>query len=222
MNAHDCNWIPTGKMPLYCSDCAELIFTEDSLFTIGIHNDSIYYFTIKDGRLGYTYFEGHRSQLSKKMKSYTPFKHHYEIYKDRLTKDSIDYTTTTALLTISSIGRYHNYLKNCAPYGFFIDWSWNANYSCISFKFRYMNTNIKTIKYIDVYFKVTNSVGDIRKTGHFQGTGPLKELESATWEWDTSNYYVAGDASNMNITKVILTYMDNTKKILNQDQLVFE
>lgn len=85
-----------------------------------------------------------------------------------------------------------------------------------------MNTNSKTIRYIDVYFKVTNGVGDVRKVGHFQGTGPLKEFESGSWEWDSSSYYVAGDASNMNITKVILTYMNGTKKVLTGNLLVFE
>ena len=85
-----------------------------------------------------------------------------------------------------------------------------------------MNTNRNTINYIDVYFKVTNDVGDLRKTGHFQGTGPLREFESASWEWETSYYYVSGDASNMNITKVILTYMNGTKKVLTGKLLVFE
>ena len=85
-----------------------------------------------------------------------------------------------------------------------------------------MNTNRNTIKYIDVYFKVTNDVGDLRKTGHFQRTGALREFESASWEWDTSYYYVSGDASNMNITKVILTYMNGTKKVLTGYLLVFE
>ena len=113
-------------------------------------------------------------------------------------------------------------MKKKAPYGFFKSWGWNDEYSCLSFNFNYMNTNAKTIKYIDVYFRVTNGVCDVRKTGHFQGTGPLAEFESASWEWDTSGYYVAGDASEMNITKVILTFINGTKKVLTGNLLVFE
>jgi hypothetical protein len=30
----------------------------------------------------------------------------------------------------------------------------------------------------------------------------LEEWESASWNWDHSSYYVAGDASKMNISKV--------------------
>lgn len=85
-----------------------------------------------------------------------------------------------------------------------------------------MNTSTQTIKYIDVYFRVTNDVGDVRKTGHFQGTGPLGEFESATWQWDTSSYYVAGDASKMSITKVILTYMNGAKKVLTGNLIVVD
>lgn len=120
------------------------------------------------------------------------------------------------------LDEYVKRLKKSAPYGFFTDWGWDSEYSCISFNFNYMNTNRNTIKYIDVYFKVTNDVGDLRKTGHFQGTGPLREFESASWEWDTSYYYVSGDGSNMNINKVILTYMNGTKKVLTGKLLVFE
>jgi hypothetical protein len=74
-----------------------------------------------------------------------------------------------------------------------------------------MNTNSKTIRYIDVYFKVTMVLVMLEKSDTFRNR-PLKEFESGSWEWDSSSYYVAGDASNMNITKVILTYMNGTKK----------
>lgn len=39
-----------------------------------------------------------------------------------------------------------------------------------------MNTNRNTIKYIDVYFKVTNDVGDLRKTGHFRAQDHFESL----------------------------------------------
>lgn len=98
------------------------------------------------------------------------------------------------------------------------DWGWDDEFS-VSFHFDYVNINPKTIKYIDVYWKITNDVGDVRKTGHFKGTGPLKQYMSANWSWDSSSYYVAGDASNMEITKVILTYMNGTQKVLGKSQV---
>lgn len=221
METHNWRMVPTGNKSLYCDEC-EKSFSEDSLFTIGIKNDTIYYFTRTDGRLGYTYITGHKSELSQSLKEYSPFRYHYEIFKDSLTDESEDYDMITNELSYHYLDEYVKRLKKRAPYGFFTDWGWDSEYSCISFHFNYMNTNRNTIKYIDVYFKVTNDVGDLRKTGHFQGTGPLREFESASWEWDTSYYYVSGDASNMNITKVILTYMNGTKKVLTGNLLVFE
>ena len=221
MSEHNWRWAPTGDISLYCPVC-EKSFSEDSLLTLGVKNDSIFYFTRTEGSLGLAYLEGHKSQLSTKLKEYSPFRNHYEIYRDSLTKDSIDYDLVTAGVSYNYFTDYINRLKKEAPYGFFQSWGWDDEYSVISFNFSYMNTNSKTIRYIDVYFKVTNGVGDVRKVGHFQGTGPLKEFESGSWEWDSSSYYVAGDASNMNITKVILTYMNGTKKVLTGNLLVFE
>jgi hypothetical protein len=89
----------------------------------------------------------------------------------------------------------------------------------ITFDFSYVNMNKKTIKYIDIYFCVTNDVNDICRTGHFKGIGPLKEFGSANWSWDRSSYFVSGDASNMKLTKIIITYMDGTQKILSKNMI---
>lgn len=112
-------------------------------------------------------------------------------------------------------------MRNEAPYGYIDDWGWNDEYSMVTFHFSFVNTNPKTIKYITVYFKISNDVGDVRKTGYFKGTGPLAEGESASWNWDSSSYFVSGDATSMNITKVILTYMNGMKQTLTGKTLRF-
>ena len=220
-NGHSWQLVPTDNSSLYCDDC-EQNFTEDSLYSLGIDQNHIYYFTNEEGSLGYTYMKGHKSQIPQRLWDYAPFKYHYEAFKDSLTLYSGNYDEFEADLSYYFLGDYIQRVKKRAPYGFFVNWHWGTEYSCISFDFRYMNTNAKTIKYIDVYFKVTNDVDDVRGTGHFRGTGPLEQFESASWEWDTSGYYVAGDASHMSITKVILTYMNGTKKVLTGNLLVFE
>lgn len=220
-NSHNWHDVPTNNLSLYCDDC-EHNFAKDTLFTIGIDQNNIYYFTEEDGHLGYTYLEGHKSQIPQRLWDYAPFKYHYEAFKDSLTLYSGDYDQLEAGLSYSYLDNYFQFLRKKAPYGFFVDWDWGTEYSCIYFNFEYMNINAKTIKYIDVYFKVTNDVGDVRKTGHFQGTGPLEQFVYGSWRWDTSGYYVAGDATKMSITKVIITYMNGTKKVLTGNLLVFE
>ena len=82
-------------------------------------------------------------------------------------------------------------------------------------------TNVSQPYFALASVKITNDVGDIRKTGYFQGTGPLKEGETASWDWDSSSYFTAGDASNMSITKIVLTYMNGTKQVVAGKYLRF-
>lgn len=120
-----------------------------------------------------------------------------------------------------SLDKYEKNIKRIAPYGYFDGWGWDDEYSMLTFNFRYVNTNSKTIKYITVYFKVTNDVGDVRRTGYFKGTGLLKEGESASWDWDSSSYFVAGDASKMRITKVVITWMNGKQQVVTGQYLQF-
>ena len=77
------------------------------------------------------------------------------------------------------------------------------------------------IKYLTVYFKITNDVGDVRKTGYFKGTGPLKEGETASWDWDTSSYFTSGDSTTLSITKLVLTYMNGTTQVVSGKYIKF-
>lgn len=60
-----------------------------------------------------------------------------------------------------------------------------------------------------------------RTLSFFTGTGHVEYLETGSWDWDSSNYYVAGDASKMSITQIILTYMDGSKKVLPKGGIKF-
>lgn len=105
------------------------------------------------------------------------------------------------------------------PWGFIADWDWNDEYGMVTFDATFVNTSAKTIKYIEFHFVITNDVNDRRGSGVFKGTGPVEEWDRVRWSWDSSHYWVSGDASNMRITKVVLTYMDGSKKILSGKQL---
>lgn len=218
---HNYHIVPTAGASLRCEICDETT-RKDSVFSFGIANDTIYYVSNVEGKLDLSYIEPHKAKIPSSLLSNKDFKYHYEVFKDSLTKDTVDYEFITAYWGYNSYNNYLKELKQKAPYGYFEDWGWNAEYSMVSFNFRYMNTNPKTIKYITVYFKITNDVGDVRKTGYFRGTGPLAEGESASWNWDSSSYFVAGDASNMNITKVVLTYMNGKTQVVTGRYLQFD
>lgn len=218
---HKWIWVPIGSY-IKCDIC-DKSYSNDSLLTFKISNDSIYWLTKETGYLDLDYSVLHAAKLTDKIKSNDKFKNHYEIYRDSLINGRFSYLNKD-IIEIMNSDYFYNYmtdLQKQAPNGFFVDWSWDHEYSNITFSFTYLNTNKKTIKYIDVYWKVTNDVGDVRKTGNFKGTGPLEEWETASWNWDHSHYYAAGDASKMSITKVIITYMDGSSKVLSKNMIYF-
>lgn len=220
--SHKWSDVPIANISLSCSLCDKTIYGKDSLFCIGFKNDTLFHVTIEDLALGQTYVEVHPISVPQKLKDNSRFKFHFDVYGDSLRDCKIK-----SFIEEPKYSNYLSYLnamddvKKIAPYGYFDNWGWNSEYGSVSFHFEYTNTNKATIKYIDVYWTITNDVNDVRKTGHFKGTGPLEEWKSARWNWDYSSYYVAGDATNMVITKVILTYTNGTTKTLTKSMLHF-
>ena len=221
VSSHKWDEVPLGDNSMNCEICDEYINSKDVFYTLGIRNDSIYYATVKEGKLGLSYIEPHESKIPSYLNSDKDFLYHYEAFKDSLTDDSTDYAELVRYAYYKYYVDYLARLKKAAPYGFVDEWGWDNEYSMVTFNIRYTNTNSKTIKYLTVYFKITNDVGDIRKTGYFQGTGPLKEWETASWNWDSSFYFTSGDASKMYITKIVLTYMNGTKQVVRGKYLQF-
>lgn len=150
------------------------------------------------------------------------FLYHMKIFKDSLMTTDLSIPFVVEHWNSINNKHYYSNIKKIAPFGFVDEWSWSKKYSNLSFSIKYTNTNSKTIKYLTVYFKATNGVGDVRKIGHFQGTGPLEEWETGTWDFDYSDYYVAGDTNHMTITKIVITYMNGSKKILTKNKIIYK
>lgn len=218
---HDWRSVPTGKIELHCSICDKSI-AKDSLTCLGIKNDSIYFFTLAKGYYNQKIALEHVAKIPSNLANYKDFKYHCEVYRDSLDLHSkILSNDLVSYLSASFTLEAFNEAKKLAPFGYFGDWGWDNEYGYVTFNFEYTNLNSKTIKYIDVYWYVTNDVNDICGKGHFKGVGPLKEGASASWEWDDSPYYVYSSATNMSISKVILTYMNGTKQVLSKNMIKF-
>ena len=218
---HNWRWVPINKTHLSCSLCDKSVYSEDSLFCLGFRNDTLFHMSYEDMALEESYLKIHKMYVPASLKSYDKFRYHFEVYGDSLTsKNAKD------LHDIEGLNSYWAYealqkVRAKAPNGYFEDWGWNDEYGTITFNFKYTNTNKNTIKYIEVFWVVTNDVGDVRKTGSFRGTGPLAEWETASWNWDHSMYFVAGDATKMDIRKVIITYMNGSKVTIPKNKIWF-
>ena len=95
--------------------------------------------------------------------------------------------------------------------------------------FSFYNTSEKTIKYVDFYFSVFNAVGDKcylkydkSYIGNVRGVGPVEPFYAGSWNWERATHYTSGDASEMRIVKLVITYMDGTVKTIPRDAIVYE
>lgn len=213
--------VPTGRIKLHCSICDKSI-AKDSLTCLAIKNDSIYFFTQAKGYYNQGYPLPHVAKIPSELSNYEDFKYHCDVYKDSLKSHSelLNNDLVRYWEIKYNVENLYN-AKKLAPFGYFGDWGWDSEYGYVTFNFEYVNLNSKTIKYIDVYWYVTNDVNDICGKGHFKGVGPLEVGNIGRWKWDDSSYYVSRSATTMRISKVILTYMNGTKQVLSKNMIKF-
>lgn len=219
---HDFRDVPYNVSNLYCTHCEQEIETKDIKQTTFMTQDTIYYVTTEKWAFGVTSPVFHQSEIPTALKESPAFKEHYEAFKDSVTSDVTPEPGSVGQL----IGYYAleavKEVQKKAPWGYIDKWSWDTEYNHVTLKLAFRNYNKKTLKYLDVFFKITNDVNDTRLTGRVGGTGPIEFLDGGEWDWDDTNYYVfANDASKMKITKLVITYMDGTKKVLVGNQIMF-
>jgi len=219
---HKWEWVPTNQRFLQCLYCNSYT-KEDSVFCIKLSNDSMFYMTVESGELDETYTQLHAAIIPPNLKGDEQFQYHCAVYKDSLLNLKCDFLNDDFIeaYNAKSVYDYVKEVEKQAPYGYFVDWGWNSEYSVVSFHCQFRNTNKKTIKYLNIFWKITNDVDDVRQTGHFDCTGPVEQYNSGSWNTEYSGYYVTGDATSMQITKVIITYMDGTKKVLTGNSVIF-
>ena len=203
---------------LQCKLCNDL-FT--GIKVISINADTVFFSKENNTTiLGYTYIPIHYTVIKEHNKDFEKFK---TIWRDSIEKNKLS-LTTEKVKVFNEYDRKkvaNNILKN-APYGYIKSWGWELNSADgIEPYFSFVNLSNKTIRYIDFYFSVFNAVGDKcylkysgSYVGHVRGVGPVEPKETSSWSWDTATHYTSGDASEMRVVKLVITYMDKTTKIL--------
>lgn len=219
---HNFSIVPTDLGSLYCKYCEKFVDIPENLICLGANNDTIIWMEELKGKIGLYYPHLHKAEIPKSLKDYDQYKYHYMAFEDSLKQK---FKTTSKLIEIYNSKKYIDHLsavEKTAPYGFVGKRSWRLDYRYLSLSMEYVNTNKKTIKYIELFWQTKNAVGDVRNRGSFKGTGPLKYWESASWDWDNTSYYVAGDVTTFWVTRMVITYMDGTKKVLSEKQIVYD
>lgn len=221
-SSHDWKWLPVPTGYVSCDYCESTLLLSDSIYALAIQGDKAYYFKAIDTKLGIPLVKLHATTVPQSWQHYEPYRYHLEAFADSVAPKTDINDEVVDQVNTGCVQKFFDALRKKAPYGFFLDWRWDDEYSMMTFSFSYLNTNKKTIKYIDVYWKVYNDVDDVRGSGHFKGTGPVEQYNSGTWNWDSSSYIVAGDATRMELTKVIITYMNGSQQTLTKKMIFNE
>jgi len=220
--SHEYYYVPVNTGSLYCTLCNKYI-DNDTIVCMGIDNDSIIWVDELKGHIGLYYRHIHKAAISDQLKDYDGYAFHYNVFKDSLKQDYDNHSND--FIDFYNYRQYRNHMQavqNVAPYGFIMERSWHIDYRNLTVKMQYMNTNKKTIKYLEIFWQTKNDVGDVRNRGSLKGTGPLKQWESGAWDWDNTSYYVARDVTSFWVTKMIITYMDGTRKVLSEKQIIYD
>ena len=214
-----------------CKFC-DLEHLDRTFYVLSLSSDTIYY--LQDNPniniLGKSLSGIHYAEINDVLKQSKKFKEYLEIWHDSLALHN-DFTNDEAkTINLYTYVKFKSDIQKEAPYGFIGNWGWNLNSADgVEPYFSFFNTSEKTIKYVDFYFSLYNAVGDrcyLRYdksyTGHVRGVGPVEPGSYGSWEWDRATHYTSADASEMKITKIVITFMDKTVRTLTGNAIKYE
>ena len=216
---------------LNCKFCGSL-HTEKDLYVMSLSSDTIYYIRKEPDivKLGQVFQKIHYAEISESLKKDKKFREYVEIWKDSIALYNQVSNLNALELNVYRYLEFKESIRKIAPYGYIESWGWNLNYADgVEPYFHFYNTSEKTIKYVDFYFSLYNDVGDrcLLKynksyTGSVRGVGPVETDCTGEWSWSRATHYTSADATEMRITKIVITYMDKTTRTLTVNAILYE
>lgn len=197
-----------------------------------ISADTLYYLLDKPDMsyLGINHVGIHYSKLTKDFKNDNQFKEYVNTWRDSIANNNNFSNQSAAIFNLIQYNEFKDKVNKVAPYGFMQRWGWELNSAQgIEPYFTFFNSSKKTIKYVDFYFNVYNAVGDKcylkyerSYIGNVRGVGPVEPFEVGSWNWDRATHYTSGDASEMKIVKLVITYMDGATKTIPNTSIIYD
>lgn len=211
------------KQTLECiiDDCRDIV-PYGTISPFALKADTLAFANYKEGPLHISQGCAHAIKITHDLRNNYEINRYLRAWGDSLNYEEGSIAELIDLFNYVSAKDLISKVKKEAPYGYIEDWSWDYEYGPVTLYVKYCNTNAKTIKYIKFFFTVYNDVDDVRGRGSVQGTGPLEEFESASWDFDWTGCWPSGDASRMKITKIVITYMNGSTITLSGKNIKFE
>lgn len=216
---------------LKCEFCDEYHYLKNYRVML-LNADTLYYFLEKPDitYLGINHVDIHYSTLTWDFKNDSKFKEYVNIWHDSIDNNNNFSKQDAALFNLIQYNEFRDKVSSTAPSGFLQRWGWKLNSAQgIEPFFTFFNSSKKTIKYVDFYFSMFNAVGDRcylkyerSYIGNVRGVGPVEPFEPGSWNWDRATHYTSGDAYEMRIVKLVITYMDRTTKTIPNSSIIYD
>lgn len=216
---------------LYCRVCEGTHYIKNITIQ-SLSSDTIYYFlnTPDYTMLGIDKNSLHYSKMTNNLKNDNNFAEYIKIWHDSIANNNKQSNKMADEYNYIRYKEFKSKVNTAAPNGFIIRWGCEFNSADgIEPYFTYFNSSKKSIKYVDLYFSIYNAVGDRcylkydhSYIGKIRGVGPVDSFTSGSWKWDRATHYTSGDATNMKIVKLVITYMDGTIKSLTQQSIKYD
>lgn len=197
-----------------------------------ISTDTLYYLLEEPdiSYLGISHVGIHYSALTNEFRNDNQFKEYISIWRDSIANYNNFSNQDAVIFNLIQYDEFKERVNRTAPNGFMQKWGWELNSAQgIEPFFCYFNSSKKTIKYVDFYFSVFNAVGDKcyleygrSYIGNVRGVGPVEPFEAGSWSWDRATHYTSGDASEMSIVRLVITYMDGTTKTIPNSSIIYD
>lgn len=217
------NWhdLPMNKIGLECILCHHHAY-EDIVYCEGIVNDTIYYVENATGIMGETYKKLHISQYNPRLKNELKYNYHVKMFRDSLS--SRPYLTPEYVKAENekAYALYAETISTKAPFGYVDNTGFDFQDDHLIFDFSYTNTNKKTIKTIDIFCDILNPAESVKKVIKLKANGPIELMETKSWSWDDESNRVPPLSTDLEISKLIITFKDGRQKILTQKDIIYK
>jgi len=216
---------------LYCRVCEGTHYIKNNTI-LSLSSDTIYYFlnTPDYTMLGIDKNSLHYSKMTNNLKNDNNFAEYIKIWHDSIANNNKQSNKMADEYNYIRDKEFKSKVNTAAPNGFLLRWGCEFNSADgIEPYFTYYNSSRKSIKYVDLFFSIFNAVGDRcylkydrSYVGKIRGVGPVDSFTSGSWKWDIATHYTSGDAKDMKIVKLVITYMDGTVKTLTQQSIKYD
>lgn len=206
----------------YCNYSIKDTIITPLAITLGEGDALLEVVSLESGVLSTPYYQPHAIRMPKDFMEDENVARHLRVFRDSLYLNKKMFYKKIEREDAFYSEKLHKDVEKKAPYGYVGDYGWINDYDRDILYVQYVNTNKKTIKKIKFFYTLINDDDLYGGEGSVEGDGPVGQFSGEKWSFNITDSRVWEDATTLNITKVIITYLDGSKITLTGNKIVFK